>query len=186
MGFFKRPFGKKEKKTFEFDSEKLVRGIIYGLSPCSRYVVIASPRYDSRNNSCDFVMHPHELLRWLEVQIEAEEYARDEVECATAEAMIIWLRNADCSNDNFTYITEDLIFEILDPKGDEFEFFIKNYNASIYCIKCGYFVEAVYAGKREVLMPFYHGPGYSHSSNEDVWDCQEGHQLYFVEESFVL
>jgi hypothetical protein len=170
MGFISNIINKKRNNRISV----IVQNNLSKLKNCSRFVVIASPIYDSSVYSCEVISEARILLEWIKSKKISPPFFSEEDE-GVKKALEIWLSKSDPSAKVFSYMTNH-IFKFLK---DDIARLLSSNQAKIYCLQCKAYVSDInnenkVVHKDEIGTSLY-------ISGETISYCPKGHLLFTQE-----
>jgi hypothetical protein len=152
----------------------LVKNNLSNLKDCTRFVVIASPIYDSSVYGCEVISESNILLRWIKSkQISPPFFSEDDE--GAKKALEIWLSNSDLDVNVFSYITNHM-FRFLE---NDIAKLLSSDQARIYCLQCKSYVSDINKNnevdnKNQIGTSLY-------ISGRTLSYCPKGHLLFTQE-----
>lgn len=146
---------------YESKSRRECAAYVSRLSLPKSQIIIASPRYSPKFH-CEILVSATDLLEWLE-----DHYSRCSLSFY-AEALILWLRNANTKDEGVAYINSELHRAI---DGYE-ETFIADGLAEVRCPNC----RRSYASITQEVID--EEAGGSWHTGISIWRCPGGHKIY--------
>lgn len=148
------------KKEFVLDLELLPK--------CRSKIVIASPKYHNSLFACEVTVDVKDLLPWAERHAK-NAWCPDSEQQASRLALPVWLRNADLSCDEPSYLPAKM-YDVVDP-------YVHNFTSTdstqVTCLECGSIVKDLKQEKYNEMNLC------SWRIYTTEWHCEKGHQLYY-------
>lgn len=152
-----------------FDEKAEARKLLHALPPCSKFVVIACPKY-SHHYRCEVVMAARDLLAFAERAREST-FGGTYASRTAREALPEWLRNA-ADSDSTSYMPLDFAAEVQSYVLN----FIHDRSAKVFCPDCKSYTDSM-VEKRSNERSY--GPSIEPTSEHtSTWECPVGHHLY--------
>lgn len=163
---FKGLFGRKKEPSLN----ELVGRTLAELPRCSKYIIVASPKYENTKYRCEVIVDAQDLVDWADHHAKAV-LSMSVYQQAARVSLPLWLRGADQSRRK-TYPNE-LMHRVLEPYTLDF---IEKYGAKVFCIECDSIENNVHIQRKNEKR---NGPWVRWT---DEWRCSHNHLLYYEDQ----